>query len=102
MRYLEEDLKEFGIKLEGWRQAAQKAGRWFYSIRILRRVAMATPMAYHGAPTASPWCGIGVHGTPPGTPWHATGGTMANRAATATALHEMSWQPPRHLNVHGI
>ena len=29
MRYLEEDLKEFGIKLEGWREAAQKAGRWF-------------------------------------------------------------------------
>ena len=25
MRYLEEDLKEFGIKLEGWREAAQKA-----------------------------------------------------------------------------
>ena len=26
MRYLEEDLKEFGIKLGGWREAAQKAG----------------------------------------------------------------------------
>ena len=29
MRYLEEDLKEFGIKLEGWREAAHKAGGWF-------------------------------------------------------------------------
>ena len=29
MRYLKEDLKEFGIKLEGWREAAQKTGRWF-------------------------------------------------------------------------
>ena len=32
MRYLEEDLKEFGIKLEGWREAAQKAGRWFQRV----------------------------------------------------------------------
>ena len=29
MRYLEEDLKDFGLKLEGWREAEQKAGRWF-------------------------------------------------------------------------
>ena len=29
MRYLEGDLKEFDTNLEGWRQAAQKAGRWF-------------------------------------------------------------------------
>ena len=28
MRYLDEDPKEFGIKLEGWREVAQKAGRW--------------------------------------------------------------------------
>ena len=25
MRYIEEDLKKFGIKLEGWREAKQKA-----------------------------------------------------------------------------
>ena len=29
MRCLEEDLNEFGIKSEGWREAAQKADRWF-------------------------------------------------------------------------
>ena len=27
MKDLEEDLKAFGIKFEGWREAAQKAGR---------------------------------------------------------------------------
>ena len=27
IRYLEEDLNDFGIKLEGWREAAQKTGR---------------------------------------------------------------------------
>ena len=27
MKDLEEDLKAFGIKLEGWREAAQKVGR---------------------------------------------------------------------------
>ena len=32
MKDLDEDLKAFGIKLEGWREAAQKVGRW------LRRV----------------------------------------------------------------
>ena len=26
---LEEDMTEFGMKFEGWRKAAQKAGRWF-------------------------------------------------------------------------
>ena len=26
---LEEDLKAFGIKFEGWREAVQKVGRWF-------------------------------------------------------------------------
>ena len=29
MRRLEEDLREFVIKSEGWRKTAQKAGRWF-------------------------------------------------------------------------
>ena len=29
MKDLEEDLKAFGIKFEGWREAAQKVGRWF-------------------------------------------------------------------------
>ena len=29
MKDLEEDLKAFGIKFEGWREAAQKIGRWF-------------------------------------------------------------------------
>ena len=29
MKYLEEDLEVFGIKFEGWREAAQKIGRWF-------------------------------------------------------------------------
>ena len=48
-----------------------------------------------------PWCGIGFHGTPWGVPWHATSGTRATPAATATALHGMSWPPPRHPNVHG-
>ena len=32
MRYLEEDLKKFGINLQGWREVAQRAWRW------LRRV----------------------------------------------------------------
>ena len=29
MKDLEEVLKAFGIKFEGWREAAQKIGRWF-------------------------------------------------------------------------
>lgn len=29
MGVLEEDLKEFRIKSEGWREAAQKPGGWF-------------------------------------------------------------------------
>ena len=29
MKGLEEDLKAFGIKFEGWREAAPKVGRWF-------------------------------------------------------------------------
>ena len=28
MKVLENDLKVFGIKFEGWRGAAQKVGRW--------------------------------------------------------------------------
>ena len=32
MGRLEEDLKEFGVKSEGWHEAAQKAGRWFRRI----------------------------------------------------------------------
>ena len=29
MKDLDEDLKDFGIKFEGWREASQKVGRWF-------------------------------------------------------------------------
>ena len=29
MNDLEEDLKAFGIYFKGWREAAQKVGRWF-------------------------------------------------------------------------
>ena len=29
MKDLDEDLKAFGIKFEGWREVAQKVGRWF-------------------------------------------------------------------------
>ena len=29
MAHLKEDMSAFGIKFEGWRNAAQKAGRWF-------------------------------------------------------------------------
>ena len=29
MAHLEEDISVFGMKFEGWRKAAQKAGRWF-------------------------------------------------------------------------
>ena len=29
MKDFEEDLKVFRIKFEGWREAAQKVGRWF-------------------------------------------------------------------------
>ena len=29
MKDVEEDLKAFGIKFEGWREVAQKVGRWF-------------------------------------------------------------------------
>ena len=29
MKDLEEDLEAFGIKFEGWREAAQKVGIWF-------------------------------------------------------------------------
>ena len=29
---LEEDLKAFGIKFEGWCEAAQKVGRWFQRV----------------------------------------------------------------------
>ena len=29
MKDLEDNLKAFGIKFEGWLEAAQKVGRWF-------------------------------------------------------------------------
>ena len=29
MEHLKEDMLVFGMKFEGWRKAAQKAGRWF-------------------------------------------------------------------------
>ena len=29
MAHLKEDISVFGMKFEGWRKAAQKAGRWF-------------------------------------------------------------------------
>ena len=35
---LEEDLEEaFGITFEGWREAAQKVGRWFRWVKERRR-----------------------------------------------------------------
>ena len=29
MAHLKEDMSAFGMKFEGWRKAAQEAGRWF-------------------------------------------------------------------------
>ena len=40
MRYLEENLKEIGIKPEGWREVAQKAGRWLRRVEEERRPFM--------------------------------------------------------------
>ena len=37
MKDLEEDLKAFGIKFEGWREAAQKVDRWFRRIEEGRK-----------------------------------------------------------------
>ena len=33
MKDLEEDLTAFGIKFEGWREAARKVGRWFRRVK---------------------------------------------------------------------
>ena len=33
MAYLEEDMSVFGMNFEGWRMAAQKAGRWFRRVQ---------------------------------------------------------------------
>ena len=33
MKGLEEDLTAFGIKFEGWREAARKVGRWFRRVK---------------------------------------------------------------------
>ena len=33
MKDLEDDHKAFGIKFEGWREAAQKVGRWFRRVK---------------------------------------------------------------------
>ena len=32
MAHLKEDMSVFGMKFEGWRKAAQKAGRWFWRV----------------------------------------------------------------------
>ena len=32
MAHLKEDMSVFGMKFEGWRKAAQKAGRWFRQV----------------------------------------------------------------------
>ena len=32
MDHLKEDMSVFGMKFEGWRKAAQKAGRWFRKV----------------------------------------------------------------------
>ena len=37
MKDLDEDLKAFGIKFEGWREAAQKFGRWVRRSKTGRR-----------------------------------------------------------------
>ena len=39
MDHLKEDMSVFGMKFEGWRKAAQKAGRWF------RRVEEGTELS---------------------------------------------------------
>ena len=36
----EEDLKAFGIKFEGWREAAQKVSRWFLRVEDGAEVLM--------------------------------------------------------------
>ena len=33
MAHLKEDMSVFGMKIEGWRKAAQKAGRWFRRVQ---------------------------------------------------------------------
>ena len=43
---LEEDMKEFGMKFEGWRKASQKAGRWF---RRVEEGAEAFMRKWHNA-----------------------------------------------------
>ena len=59
----------------------------FYTIRLIRGMAVVPPMAYHGIPTASH--GVAKDSMAPwGVPWQAMGGTMATPAATATALYE--------------
>ena len=40
MKDLEEHLKAFGIKFEGWREAAQKVGRWFRRVEEGAEVLM--------------------------------------------------------------
>ena len=40
MKDLEEDLKAFGIKFEGWREAAQKVGRWLRRVEEGAEVSM--------------------------------------------------------------
>ena len=37
MKDLEEDVKAFGNKCEGWREAARKVGRWFRRSKKGRR-----------------------------------------------------------------
>ena len=40
MKDLEEDLKAFGIKFEGWHEAAQKVSRWFRRVEDGVEVSM--------------------------------------------------------------
>ena len=41
MDHLKEDMSVFGMKFEGWRKAAQKAGSWFSTSRGGSRVVHA-------------------------------------------------------------
>ena len=62
-------------------------------------MAMVPPMAYHGNATVSHCVAQDFIACRGGMPWHATGGTMATLAITATALHRnpTEW----HGNPHG-
>ena len=42
MAHLKEDMSVFGMKFEGWRKAAQKAGRWFRRVEERAELFMQT------------------------------------------------------------